>query len=213
MNFKTILHTGDPLTIVDGERRYHTSVDDVADESNFSVLQPYDRGIPIHLDPGREYRFICLKSGGIHRFDAMAMMTENSGKLKVTYFRYTSGYIRLQRRNAFRCPMMLCVDIRKEKGDQTWKTYHTLDISETGMRVLLDVSFTVGDTIKVVFHINKFGMHTAVPPLTGKIVRTASLPNRNDEIICGVQFDEIDTKTRNLLLKLVTLGQRDHIRH
>ena len=55
MNFKVILKMGDPIRIVDGGREYYTTVDDVTDESNFSVLQPCYQGKMIDLEPGREY--------------------------------------------------------------------------------------------------------------------------------------------------------------
>lgn len=214
MNFKVILKMGDPIRIVDGGREYYTTVDDVTDESNFSVLQPCYQGKMIDLEPGREYRMICVKSGGIHRFEAMVMTSQVSGGVTVVNCRYTSNYIRLQRRNAYRCPMLVRVDVRKkvEKGTVTrdWENYHTLDISESGMRLRLPANYTQGDLIEAILYINQYGIDLELPPLTGMIVRATPIPNRRDEVMCGVAFSSIDDKTRDVLLKLVTLGQRTH---
>jgi hypothetical protein len=99
---------------------------------------------------------------GIHRFDAMAMTSQTSGGVKIINCRYTSNYIRLQRRNAYRCPMLVRVDVRKkvEKGTVTrdWESYHTLDISESGMRLRLPASYSQGDLIEAILYINQYGI-------------------------------------------------------
>lgn len=216
MNFKVILKSGDQLRILDGDCEYFTTVDDVTDESNFSILQPCHQGKMMELEPGRTYRMICVKSGGIHRFDAMVMTMATSGSVKVVNCRYTSNYIRLQRRNAFRCPMLLRTDLRKktESGmvSRDWESYYTLDISESGMRLRLPARYTQGDIVEAILYINQYGMDLELPPLTGMIVRATSIPNRRDEVMCGVRFSNIDAKSRDILLKLVTLGQRSRIK-
>lgn len=216
MNFKVILKAGDQIRIVDSGREYFSSIDDVTDEYNFSILQPCNHGKMVEMEPGKEYRIICVKSGGIHRFDAMALTTVNSGGVKVVNFRYTGNYIRLQRRNAFRCPMLIRVDVRKKTGSgaisRDWESYHTLDISEIGMRVRLPSRYKQGDLIETVLYINQYGIELELPPLSGMIVRASVVPNRCDEVMCGVKFSNIDAKTRDILLKLVTLGQRNRIK-
>lgn len=216
MNFKVILKSGDPIRVVDSGREYYTTVDDVSDEYNFSILQPCHQGKMVELDPGREYRMVCVKSGGIHRFDAMVMTMQTSGGVNVINCRYTSNYIRLQRRNAYRCPMLVRVDVRKkvEKGSVTrdWESYHTLDISESGMRLRLPSNYSQGDIIEAVLYINQYGIDLELPPLSGILVRASSIPNRRDEVMCGVKFNNIDAKTRDVLLKLVTLGQRSRVK-
>lgn len=215
MNFKVILKTGDRIRIADGVREYFSSVDDVMDESNFSILQPCEHGRMVEMEPGKGYRIICVKSGGIHRFDAMALTTVSSGSVKVVNLRYTGNYIRLQRRNAFRCPMLIRADVRKKTESGTagrdWESYHTLDISEIGMRIRLPSRYQQGDLIETVLYINQYGIELELP-LSGMIVRTGAVFNRRDEVMCGVKFSNIDVKTRDVLLKLVTLGQRNRIK-
>jgi hypothetical protein len=59
---KVILKSGDPIRVVDGAQEYYTTVDDVSDEYNFAILQPCHQGKMVELDPGREYRMVCVKS-------------------------------------------------------------------------------------------------------------------------------------------------------
>lgn len=216
MNFKVILKSGDPIRIVDGGSEYYTTVDDVSDEYNFSILQPCHQGKMVVLEPGREYRMVCVKSGGIHRFDAMVLTTDSSGGVRVVNCRYTSSYIRLQRRNAYRCPMLVRVDVRKKVEDsavsRNWESYHTLDISESGMRLRLPVKYARGDLVEAVLYIKQYGIDLKLPPLTGILVRSSTIPNRRDEVMCGVKFNNIDGKTQNVLLRLVTLGQRSRMK-
>jgi c-di-GMP-binding flagellar brake protein YcgR len=217
VNFKVIFRTGDRLKILEGHQEYSTSIDDVMDESNFSILRPHEHGKSVTLEPGQQYCMMCVKSGGIHRFNAMVLRTETSGKVTVIYCRYTGDYIRLQRRNAYRCPMILDVQIRKKRSDRAaeereWISAKTLNISETGMYARLDSTFTQGDLIECILSIDKYGISAILPVITGVIVRTSDLPNRSNEHMCGIRFGNIDEKSRNLLLKLVTLGQRKKMR-
>lgn len=216
MNFKAILKAGDPLCVMDGGREYTTTVDDVTDESNFSIFQPCCQGKMADLEPGREYRVICVKSGGIHRFNAMAMDTMRSGDAQVINCRYTSGYIRLQRRNAFRCPMPLPVDLRKKTsggiGEREWESRRTLDISENGMRLRLPTSYVRGDLIEAILHIDRHGVILDLPLLTGIIVRSVPLPNRRDEVMCGIQFSDIDARSRDTLIKLIVLERHSRMK-
>jgi c-di-GMP-binding flagellar brake protein YcgR len=221
VNMKAIFKTGDRVTIRDGRREYNTSVDDVVDEWSFSLLQPFDKGIPVDLEPGKEYQITCVKSGGLHQFMAIAMHSDMSGRVKVNYFRYTGEYIRLQRRNAFRFRMRLDVEVRRptvgkvqeevSEDNTDWTRTNTVDVSETGMRVRMSSRFHVGDPVECILKIDKYGVDAILPPITGRVVRTTVLPGRKDEVLCGVQFKEIDEKSRSILLKLVTLGQRNKI--
>jgi len=211
MNCKSILKMGDRLVIKQRGKEFTTNIDEVMDESNFSILQPFSNGKPIELEPGDEYKVTCIKGGGIHSFNAIVVRTDLSGRVKVTYLCFTSDYMHLQRRNAFRCPMSLDAEIRKKalgaQEPQEWLQVKTMDVSETGMRVRLGTRFTKGDLLECNLKVNRFGIYSTLS-LMGVIVREQPLPGWPDQHVCGIAFGDISPAARNTLLKLVTLGQR-----
>lgn len=213
MNCKSVLKSGDRILIADGTKEYTSLIDEVFDEGNFSILQPFYQGRSVTLESGREYKFTCIKAGGLHYFNSIVIRTELSGQVHITYVRYCGSYLRLQRRNAFRSSITLDVEVRKKVEEpqplEDWVHAKTLDVSETGMRVRLGPNFEKGNTIECNIKIDQFGIFTVLPTITCVIKRSAPLQNKADESICGVEFAEIDQKSRNLLLKLVMLSQRD----
>ena len=213
MNCRCVLKSGDRILIMDGTKEYTSLIDEVFDEGNFSILQPFYRGKCIDLEVGREYKFTCVKAGGLHYFNVIVVRSELSGQVQVTYVRYSGNYLRLQRRNAFRGRVALNVEVRRKMGSplppEEWYHTKTLDISETGMRVRLGPNFKKGDSIECNIKIDRFGIFTALPTVTCLIRRTSPLQNKACESICGVEFTEIDQRSQNLLLKLVMLSQRD----
>ena len=137
MDCKSVLKSGDRVTIGDDGREYTTLVDEIFDEGNFSILQPFYRGKSVELEPGQEYKFTCVKGGGLHYFNAMVIRSDVSGSVSVVYVRYTGNYLRLQRRNAYRSRVALDIEVRKKaQGKQLpedWSSAKTIDISESGM--------------------------------------------------------------------------------
>ncbi len=211
MNCSVFLKSGDRIIITNGKKEYPTTVDEVIDDENFSVLQPTDNSNAMPLVIGDTYKVIC-KKGGLHLFDVMSMRSDVSGKVDIVYLRYSGNYTRIQRRDAFRCSVMLEVDIRKRFADghqdEEWLTAHTLDISETGMRMRLPMRYMQGDVIECQIKINRYGINAILEGITGMIVRSVPTYDTTKDNLCGIRFAETDEKARNTLLKLVILSQR-----
>jgi len=201
------------VTIGDDGREYTTLIDEIFDEGNFSILQPFYRGKSVELEPGQEYKFTCVKGGGLHYFNAMVIRSDVSGSVSVVYVRYTGNYLRLQRRNAYRSRIALDIEVRKKaQGKQLpedWSSAKTIDISESGMRVRLGPRFEQGDILECNIRIDRYGIFTVLPTVGCIIKRASPLQNKAGESICGIAFTEIDPKSKNYLLKLITLSQRN----
>ena len=210
MNFMSALEPGNRLSLIDGDQEWSGSISRVMDGGRFTVLRG---GTSVGPELDREYCMICVKENGIHRFHAKILRSERVSDAMVDYCQYTGDYVRMQRRDAFRCPMALDVKVRKvrsagsELTELPWVTTKTVNISETGMCVSLDSGFKQGDLIECTLYINTCGIDAVLPMIFGAIVWTMDLSRVKQRILCGVQFEQIDRRVADLLLKLVTLGQ------
>lgn len=213
MNLMNVFKGGDKILISDDGKEYSTLIDEIFDDANFSILQPFYKGRSVSLELGQEYKFTCIKGGGLHYFNAIVIRSDLSGQVNITYVRYTGNYLRLQRRSAYRVRVQLDVQVRKqaEKNEPSgeWEHARTLDISETGMRVRLGPNFDKGDVLQCNITINQCDICTTLPTITGEIKRSSPLQNKANESICGVEFISIDDKAQDILLKLVMRSQRN----
>ena len=77
------------------------------------------------------------------------------------------------------------------------------------MRVRLGPRFEQGDILECNIRIDRYGIFTVLPTVGCIIKRASPLQNKAGESICGIAFTEIDPKSKNYLLKLITLSQRN----
>ena len=76
------------------------------------------------------------------------------------------------------------------------------------MCVGLNSDFDQGDLIECTLYIHTCGIDAILPMIPGTVVWTMDLLRGNHPLLCGVQFEQIDRKSGDILLRLVTLGQR-----
>ena len=86
---------------------------------------------------------------------------------------------------------------------------NTIDLSTGGVKIRLSRIFEYGDVIKMNLHINKFGFDTIIPDVTGIIVRAIPVGDSTRDVMCGVEFMELDVKARNLISKFIVACQRN----
>ena len=104
-------------------------------------------------------------------------------------------------------PPIVKPNSRYEEG---WIMTNTLDLSTGGVRIRLSRIFEEGDIIKMNLHVNKFGYDVILPEITGVIVRAIPVGDSTRDVLCGVEFLEIDTKARNLISKFIVACQRNN---
>lgn len=97
----------------------------------------------------------------------------------------------------------------KRPEDEGWIMTNTLDVSTGGVKMRLSRIFEVSDVIQMNLHINKFGFDSIIPSITGVIVRAIPVGDATKDVMCGVEFLDIDAKSRNLLSKFVVTCQRN----
>ena len=197
------------MSLTDGSREYGGVIVGAPDEWRFTVLQFRAGGEP--PQPGRDYSVTCVKQNGIHRFYARLLRSEDREEGTAHTFQYTGGYARVQRRNAFRCPMALNVKLRKIRPDGTgetpWAFTKTVNLSEGGMCVGLDGRFAREDRVECTLYASARGTDVILPGIAGRIVWTLALPDREGAFLAGVEFGPMDRRSGDVLLKLVALGQ------
>ena len=185
-----------------------------AENVNVNTIQLFYRNTLMELAPIVLPIMICVRENGIHRFRVKILRTDDLAIAAEDYCQYTGDYVRMQRRDAFRCPITLDVKLRKmepedsESSERPWSQTKTVNISETGMCVSLSSNFERGDLIECNLYINTCGIDAVLPGIPATIVWTMDLLRGKNPLLCGVQFEQIDRKSRDVLLRLVTLGQR-----
>ena len=58
-------------------------------------------------------------------------------------------------------------------------------------------------------HLNKFGYDEIISGVTGVIVRAIPVGDNTKDVMCGVEFINLDSKSRNTISKFIVACQRN----
>ena len=97
----------------------------------------------------------------------------------------------------------------KKRYDEDMIMTNTLDLSTGGVRVRLSRIFEKNDIIKMNLHLNKFGYDEIISGVTGVIVRAIPVGDNTKDVMCGVEFINLDSKSRNTISKFIVACQRN----
>lgn len=100
------------------------------------------------------------------------------------------------------------VDTNNEEAE-SWIMTNTLDLSTGGIRVRLSRAFDKNDIIKMNLHLNKFGYDEILSNITGVIVRAIPVGDNTKDVMCGVEFIDLDAKARNQISRFIVACQRN----
>ena len=214
MRFDIILKPGNEVRVKSDHGNYISSIDEVTEHDVIKILEPRDRTTRLLVKPGEKYSITCVNESGLFMFETQVSGVDHSNKVVIVELKTVGECTRIQRRQAFRTREKIDISVRKkpeesELGD--WVKTTTVDISELGTLIRYSQACEIGQDMELILRINKFGINTVLPIITGKVVRCMETRNKELPYLVGVRFDELAEKTRRLILRLVVLSQRDKL--
>lgn len=129
---------GEILEIWDGDLILRTKLQELVSDTEFLVLPPTVKGIPLHAEH-RDLKFAFYRTSGCYSFTARISSPFTLGSLRVCRVERISAVNKTQRRQYYRLPIVLDVYLYEmdDKGAMTEKRYRarTRDISEKSVAV------------------------------------------------------------------------------
>lgn len=213
MGDATDLKSGDKIEIIlnkDGEDvEFLSKVEEINDNDTFAVSRPISKDGYIHLPLGQAVRVIFFRENGIYYFNSEAVEVIKNNATFSVMMRILSGIHKLQRRNYYRLRTLVPVKVSCEIDDEDINMEcNTADISGGGMKILSLKRFDRNIILKVFIKIP--GIESQ--QILGKVVRC--LPSERNTAIfeIGIEFIDINLKTRQSLLKYIFRKQREIIK-
>lgn len=129
---------GEILEIWDGKLIVRTKLQELISDTEFTVLQPTVKGVPLHVEQ-RDITLAFYRTSGCYSFSARISPPFTQGSLRLCRVERVSEVKKIQRRQYYRLPIMLDVYLYEfdDKGALTEKRHKakTRDISEKSVAV------------------------------------------------------------------------------
>lgn len=217
MSLEKILKAGNEALVKNDQVSFATIIDEIVGPDTLTVIGPIDTAQRNKVRLGHKYLVSCVSEQGVFMFEAMVNNVDESLKLAIFELKMTSPYTKIQRREAFRAKETIDVNARKKAHGieitKKWVKTNTIDISETGMLLQYDESCPLGLDVEIIIRINRYGINEVLPVIKAKVVRCMQTRNKEHGYLLGLKFENLPEKTRNVIIKLVVLSQRNKLRH
>lgn len=217
MNLDKVIKSGNEVRIKSDYGYFTTIVDEVMGNDTFSILGPIDREQKRMVKLGDKYYVSCFTETGMFVFEAVIRELDSSFNRAIIQLKSTGPYTKIQRREAFRAKEHIDVNARKRADEaalaKRWLKTNSVDISETGMLLRYDEDCPIGQEVELIIRVNRFGINEVLPNIKGKVVRCIQTRNKDYEYLLGLKFESLPEKTRNVIIKLVVLSQRNKLRY
>lgn len=129
---------GEILEIWDGTLIVRTKLQELVSDTEFTVLQPTVKGVPVHAE-NHDVTFAFYRTSGCYSFLARIAAPFTQGGLRLCNVTRVSEVKKIQRRQYYRLPVVMDVYLYElnDEGEPTEKRYkaRTRDISERSIAV------------------------------------------------------------------------------
>ncbi len=143
---------GEILEIWDGTLIVRTKLQELISDTEFMVLQPTVKGIPLHAET-RDVTFAFYRTSGCYSFLARISAPFTQNGLRLCNVTRVSEVKKIQRRQYYRLPVVMDVYLYEmdDEGEPTQKRYkaRTRDISERSVAVSSFTRFEPGTPLAV----------------------------------------------------------------
>ncbi len=147
MQSNELITLGEILELSTGTITVRTKLQEIVSDSEFIVLQPTVKGIPVRPE-SEEVLFTFYRADGCYSFRARLSHSFLSGELNLCRVRRVSQITRTQRRECYRLPIVLDVMLyeSQQEDEEPAKRYHgkTINLSEKGMELSSFTTFDKG---------------------------------------------------------------------
>lgn len=215
MQLERILSPGNEVRVKNEVNRFITYIESIEDGSTIFVPVPPagERYLPVKA--GERYLISCVTELGLYMMETEVRGVAKSDNVLMAELRVVSDYKKIQRREAYRASERIETEVRRKVGPgeepQPWVKTQTVDLSETGALVKSGRPCDPLWRMELVLHLDKYGMKETLPPIVCKVARCTKTDGWKFEYLVGLQFDEMNDKTRDTLIKFVVLSQRSKL--
>ncbi|NCB50703.1 MAG: hypothetical protein EOM54_02300 [Clostridia bacterium] len=209
MDFSRILRYGDEVRVSAGNINFVSKIFDVTGKSSFTILRQIGVAPP---ETGDIYLVTCVTEMGMYIIKAEVTGLYDSPA--AIGLQSKSEYVKLQRRSTFRAKEFLPVKVfeSSDSVSSEWVETTTADISESGMLLRYNRKCVVGSSIRLIVHLNRFGMDVSLPTIKGKVVRCIGTSGEKPGYLVGIEFENLPESARNEIIRFVVLSQRDKMK-
>jgi c-di-GMP-binding flagellar brake protein YcgR len=179
-----------------GSRHFYSRIEDVG-EDTLAIAVPYYQGLYLSPRSGTQFRAIVVTEKGLYSFDTKLLRYEGA-TVPLWIIPKPAEVKKIQRRSFVRLNTNIYVNIAIPDSDDSPKTSLTKNISGGGLQLLSERPVAVGHVLSLSFPLADFTVEAE-----GTVVHTIPPDAPNDKYRLGIQFVNIDEKTREAIVKYI----------
>ncbi len=188
----SIVKIGEIFEVEAGGVRVHTKLQEMHEDDGLVVLQPTLRGAPLRADDG-VYQFAFFRPNGVYVFDARFESAFEKKGIRLCLFRRISEIKKVQRRQCYRLPIVLNVEVYEDEESKP-KKYKgkTTTLSEKSVQFTCFTRFAEDTklTVKIFFS------QTETITLKGSVLKCTEPLVKNDPYDIVILF--LDSYSRHI---------------
>ena len=213
----------DPAT----RKIYNSQVYDILSEDTMEILMPMEKTKLILLPVDGEFDMVFYEPNGLFQCFARVIDRYKRNNVYILVMELTSNLRKYQRREYYRfsCALEMCSrtleeeELQAVENNQPYaltpglplKQSIIVDISGGGLRFLSTQLYEPGSMIYISYHLLKNGQNKLYE-MVGKVLSAKALDNRPDTYEHRVQYVDMDSKTREEIIKYIFEEERKNRR-
>ncbi|MDD6794988.1 MAG: PilZ domain-containing protein [Clostridiaceae bacterium] len=185
------------IIIIKDEKRYKSIIEDVTDKE-FFINIPVNEGEYLTLENEEELEcYYYVEGGNYYRFFTKVIGRKVEKDLPMYKVVKPESIEKIQRRNYVRVSLTEYAIYKKhtEEGFE-WQQCILLDLSGGGLKIKLEKHLNINDEIVINIYCGDESCE-----VVGKVVRCEK--NSSKEYICGIEFQDLDERQRDKIVKKV----------
>jgi c-di-GMP-binding flagellar brake protein YcgR len=187
-----IVKIGEIFEVKAGDARVHTKLQEMHDEDGLVVLQPTLKNVPLRADDD-VFEFAFFRPNGVYVFDARFESAYEKKGVKLCRFRQISEIKKVQRRQCYRLPIVLNVEMYDDEENRQIKYKgKTTTLSEKSVQFTCFTRFPEDKKLTVKIFFSK----TETITLKGKVLRCTEPLVKNDPYDIVILF--LDSYSKNI---------------
>ena len=202
MQYKEIIKLGEIFEIQYGDITVHTKLQEIISDTEFTVLQPTVKGVPLRAEE-KDVTFVFYRQNGCYSFITRISPPFRAHNMILCRVVRLSEIERIQRRQCYRMPIVLDVllyemDEEDEPGDRPVRG-KTKDLSEKSTEISCFTTFQEGALLMVEIRISD----TDRVRIRAKVLRIKKPLQSTDPYMIVLIFTDHDEKDKAFIRRYI----------
>jgi len=199
VRFSETVKLGELFEIRIGETKVRTKLQEILSDSEFTVLQPTQKGIPVRAGD-QDVTFTFYRANGCFSFGARMLGTYKNGDVNLCRVERVSEMERIQRRQCYRLPVVLDMTVCTEEDDNPRKYRgKTVNLSEKSVEFSCFSGFYENEELTVEIALSEAEAYAS----KAKVLRCAHPLSGSDPYVTVLAFTGQSEKDRRLLRRYI----------